>query len=388
MSGALAGLAVVEWGTGAAIALAARTMAGYGADVIKVEPPEGDPARTAGPFCGDNPSIETSAAHLFLHGGKRSVVLDPVADEDLALLVDLVRRADVLLTDVPLARRESWGLEWETLRASAPQLSIVSVSPYGEHGPHSDHAASGLTTAAAGGQMSMMGDIDAEPLKAYGDQAQLQSSFSVLGSALAAVFRRVRTGVGAYVEISIQEVQASAMEQVGPIVWNGDPDPHRLALRVGNHLRSIWSYYPCKDGYVGVFINASNYRAFFQTIGHPELMDQVQDNAFVAGPLLTIIEEWCAARTRQEVFDAGVAGGAPLSYVATPEGVLASDIVARTGLWTDVDHPSAGRFRVPGAPFRASRASFDLRRAPLLGEHTTTVLAPIESGRTSAPSVT
>ena len=371
---ALDGLIVLEIATGIASALAGRMMAGFGAEVIKIEPPDGDPLRGAGPFPTGRVDLESSAAFLYFHGGKESVVLDRVTEAARACLTDLVAEADVILIDVPLRDRAYLGLTEVELVEWAPRAVVVSVSPYGETGPHSEYSATALTAAAAGGQMSLMGERDREPLKAYGNQAEAQASFSVFGSAMTGLLRRARTGTGSYVELSIQELQASAMDIQGPMAYNNDPPHKGLGHRNGSGNLATWSLYACRDGYVGIHVNPSNNSSFLAAIGRPDLKDLMKDRSFVRNELRPIVEAWCAQRTQDEVFQAAVQFGAPFSYPTTPTDLLESTAVAHTDIWREVAHPIAGEFRVPGPPFR-SESPFHLARAPLLGEHTAQVLA-------------
>jgi CoA:oxalate CoA-transferase len=362
-------LTVIELATGSAAALAGRMMAGYGARVSKIEPPAGDPMRHAGPFpegsAGGDGTLETSAAFLYFHGGKSSVVLD--LDVAPAALDPLLGAADILLVDRPAAERAQLGLDPDRLTASFPQLVTVSITPYGESGPQRDYLATDLTEAASGGQMSLMGEADREPLKAYGNQAEAQSSFHVFSAAMAAIYRRLRTGRGAYVELSVQELQASAMEGQGPAAFNGDPVVPGWSTRYGNHARTVWSQYRCRDGYAGIFVQPPNMPAFFTAIGRPDDLARLTDLEFMNGELRDVVTQWCAERTREEIFQVAIATGAPFSYVATPDDLLTSPTIEATGLWRDVQHPVAGEFRVPGPPFRSSASSFELTPAPLLG---------------------
>lgn len=370
---ALDGLIVVELGTGVATALAARTMAGFGAEVLKIEPPQGDPMRGVGPFPLGRANPETSAAFLYFHGGKSSVVLDLSFPPGRSVLARILGAADILLTDVSLADRQALDIDEKRLAQLAPQLIVVSVSPYGESGPHAEYQASDLTMIAAGGQMSLMGSPDREPVKPYGDQAGCQAALSVVGATMAAVFRRLRSGRASYVELSVQELQASAMDMQGPMAYNGDPQYPGYGRRIGNSTHSTWSYYRSKDGYVGVFVNPMNVTAFLRALGRPDLEDRMSDKAFHEGELRIIVERWCAERTCQEVYQAAVDFGAPFSYVATPENLLADAVIAQTGIWSEVQHTAAGTFRVPGAPFQVE-SEYTLRAAPLLGEQTVAVL--------------
>jgi crotonobetainyl-CoA:carnitine CoA-transferase CaiB-like acyl-CoA transferase len=369
----LRGFRVIEIATGEAAALAARVLAGYGADVIKVEPPEGDPSRRVGPFPPGYAGPDAGAAWHYFHTGKRSVVLDLTQAAGRQVIQALAGRAQLLLTDVPVAGRNGQGLAKERLRAGNPALSIVSVTPYGEHGAYANWSASEITEFAVGGQMSLMGDPDREPLKAFHNQAECQASLHVLGAALTALLVTARTGAGQYVEISLQEVQASALEAQGPMAFNGDELPAGL-LRMGNGSRATWGQFQCKDGYVGCFVNVMNLPAFFRAIGHPELLERAGDEEFIRGECYKIVTEWCATRTKKEVYDIAVQFGAPLSYVAEPADIIANPDIARTGIWRTVRHPVTGWVRVPGPPFRSDTMSFDLAPAPSIGEHTAAVL--------------
>jgi CoA:oxalate CoA-transferase len=372
----LRGLRVIEVATGEAVALAARVMAGYGADVIKVEPPAGDPARRVGPFPPGHAGPDDGAAWAYFHTGKRSVVLDLHQAAGRQVLAALAGHTQLLLTDVPVAQREARGLLPEQLTAAAPELSIVSVTPYGESGPYAGWSASEITEFASGGQMSLMGDPDREPLKAFHNQAECQASLHVLGAALAALLVTTRGGDRQYVEISVQEIQASALEAQGPMAFNGDPVPVTM-LRGGNGGRATWSQFECADGYVGCFVNVMNLPAYFRAIGHPELLPKAQDDEWIRGEGYKLVQEWCAPRTKQEVYATAIEFGAPLSYVAEPGDIIANPDIARTGVWRSVRHPVAGWVRVPGPPFRSDAMSFDLTPAPALGEHTATVLGNV-----------
>ena len=285
----LQGFRVIEVATGEAVALAARVMAGYGAEVIKVEPPGGDPSRGVGPFPRESVGPETGAAWHFFHGGKKSVVLDLTGAAGRQVVQALAGQAQLLLTDVPAAERDALGLTREQLRAAGPALSVISVTPYGEQGPYAGWSASEITEFAVGGQMSLMGDPGREPLKAFHNQAECQASLHVLGAALAALLA-ARTGAGQYVEISVQEVQASTLEAQGPMALNGDELPAGL-LRMGNGGRATWGQFQCKDGYVGCFVNVMNLPSFFRAIGHPELLERAGDDEFIRGECYKIVAE-------------------------------------------------------------------------------------------------
>src|SRR5581483_12233746 len=172
--GPLHGIRVLELGGFVSAPFTGKLLADYGADVIKVEPPDGDPARRHGPFPGDHPDAETSALYLYLNTNKRSVVLDLATGDGQAGLRRLARDADLLIENLPPGQLDGWGLGYPVLAGANPRLVVVSLTPYGQDGPYATAPATNLTMFAAGGQMAITGDPDREPLKNAGYQAEYQ----------------------------------------------------------------------------------------------------------------------------------------------------------------------------------------------------------------------
>src|SRR5215217_1507533 len=157
MAGALAGLRVVEAGGGAAAGYAAKLPADLGADVIKIEPPEGDETRRFGPFPGDVPHPEKSGLFLYLNANKKGVTLAPAEAGDGALRHRLLADADLLVHGVLPAEMAAHGLDWETVHAANPGLIECSISRFGQSGPHRDFKGYELTSSAAGGWATITG---------------------------------------------------------------------------------------------------------------------------------------------------------------------------------------------------------------------------------------
>src|SRR5690349_15916489 len=138
-AGALADLTVVEWGTGLASAFAAKALADYGADVIKVEPPAGDASRVAGPFPNDVPNRESSGQFLYLNANKRGVTLDLADPRGRDAFHRLLGRSDIVIGDRPAARLNEIGLHYSSLSARYPRLIVTAISPFGLSGPYQDY---------------------------------------------------------------------------------------------------------------------------------------------------------------------------------------------------------------------------------------------------------
>ena len=368
----LSGIVVVEFGGDVGVAFAARMLAGYGAEVIKVEPPAGDRIRFMPPLARE---LGPTPTHAYLDAGKKSVCLDITSQLHVKAMILVLETADVLLIGFPKADlHQLLGLSPSGFRQRFPELMIVSNTPYGESGPRAGRPATALTSFAAGGQMAVSGNPEREPIKTYGYQAEYQAGMHLFGIVLAGAYKLRTAGPPGDVELSVQEAQASSLEGAGPRTFNGAPIPPR----VGNTLSPIWRTYPCQDGYAGVWVNPPNVQSFFMSLGRPDLAEKFRTQ--MPGPTDPELEELVggllAPLTREEVLALAVEKGIPLSYVATLDDVLESPHIAATDLWLELG-PEAGRYKVPGTPIRSAEMTFELTPAPELGEHTVDVLRSI-----------
>ncbi len=179
-----------------------------GMEVIKVEPPGGDPVRGLGPFAHDVPHPEGSLRFAYLNAGKRSVVLDLSQAADRARLLGLVRRADVLLESFQPGTLARLGLDAGLLRAHNPGLIITSITGFGQTGPYRDYLCPDLVGLAAGGVLYMSGDPALPPVQAPETQSfYFASLYAAFGTVLA-LWRRSRDGQGRHVDTAIQECLA------------------------------------------------------------------------------------------------------------------------------------------------------------------------------------
>lgn len=336
----LEGITVVEFGSSKAVKLATRFLAGYGATVLIADP-------------ADAEALD-EAQRLYFDGAKGVVE---------GSLVDSAEAADVVVTDRSIAARAEAGIAPETLAASG--TITVAVTPYGEAGVGADWPASELTQFASGGQMASLGDRGREPLQAYGNQGEAQAALHVVGAVMAALIRRARFGIAdSAVDISVQEVQASALELFGGVAFNGDTVPDAFMPRPnGSALHALWAMYECADGLVGVHVNTPNLVPFFTALGRPDLLERAGDMEFLqSDELRDVVSEWIRPMTKAQFMEIASEYGAPFSYVAEPADLLNSEIVASTGLWREVAGPDGATIKVPG-PMSESPLRFDLARS-------------------------
>ena len=205
MSGPLAGVRVVELCDELG-QYAGKMLADMGADVVKIEPPEGSATRRVGPFVNDEPGPDRSLNFWYHNANKRSVMLDlAVSETDRGLARALIARADVFLEAGSPGRAASLGLERDALAAANPRLVHCALTPFGQDGPWAGYAVSDLVALAAGGPMCMngydAGDAPgAPPIHGKGDQAYNTAAHYAVMGILTALFARETTGAGQFVD--------------------------------------------------------------------------------------------------------------------------------------------------------------------------------------------
>ena len=212
--GALAGLRVVDLTHHIAGPYATKLLADFGADVVKIERPGGDPARRLPPFYHDDPHPDRSLPFLYLNTNKRSVTLNLKSEEGRGILLELLKDADAVVDNFAPRVMPSLGLDADTLREHNPRLVVASVTNFGQSGPWRDYKATEIVSYALGGLMYIFGAYDREPLKHALHQAQFKAGTNLASATLMALYHQRMTGQGQLVDVSIQESIASALRDV------------------------------------------------------------------------------------------------------------------------------------------------------------------------------
>lgn len=379
---ALADLFILEVGDGLAGAFAAKAMADFGADVVKVEPPGGDPARMRGPFPGDIPDPEKSGQFIYLNANKRSVTLDLESPEGRAAFARLAARADILVTDLHPTRFAVMGLDFAELAAANPRLVWTAITSFGLTGPYRDYIGGDLVTWHMGGTghgtpFNAVSDITTQaPLRGGGYQAEYLAGWTAASATMVAVFHRAAYGRGQLVDVSRVESVANMMR---PSFALHSYD--RAAIpTVRQKTASPWVF-PCKDGHISTATSRDHWwAAIKQCMGNPEWAEdemfetpaQRRANSDILDPQLI---EWFNTKTRMELYEMLQPMGVPCFPVLTVgEMTQAPQFVAR-GVIVEQEHPVAGTIRQPGAPVRLSATPWAIRRpAPTLGQHNAELL--------------
>ncbi len=356
---------VIELSRTSAAAFVGRLCADAGAEVILIEPPEGHPLRAEGPFLGDAPDRETSAAHLHVNAGKRSVTLDLRSQAEMARR--LVAAADVLITDFPADVLEPLGLDWRSLHERCPALVMTHVTPFGQTGPYRNYAGTNLICLALGGQLKITGDPGRAPLSNFGAQTEYQGGLAAFDGTLANLLLRDETGEGEYFDLSIQDVVANNLEGRA-LTFNLGV----MAERSGLNVSAVYGVYPCTDGWV--FLSAfapALWDQFKQAVQMPELEEERFSNQSSRlennDELWAILTGWTLSKTSDEL--RGLAQkGYPLTVSETPEGLLRSEQWRNRLFASNINHPAAGTVSILGPLWRQPDIPGPPRPAPLLGE--------------------
>lgn len=384
--GPWAGTRVVDL-TGVTGAYGSRVWAALGADVIVAEPPAGSWLRTLEPMHPDVTGPEASLWWAYFAAGKRSVIIDPDAAAGEDTLERLVRSADVVFDDTPgpvdgprhdLRRRA---------QEANPQLTWVSVTPFGLTGPRTNWPGSDLIGWAACGLASTVGFADGPPLAPAAPALVLSHATSlnaVLGGMLALTARRAGNA-GQHVDISVQEVGLSLAPETGVPLFLDDQVPRP---RTGNRrtVTSPFGLYEAADGWVSLIVlQAPHWRAMAQWIydetGNEGVLDDVFLDIAVRAEAIDAVDAWTtevtSAHSKLDLFIEGQRRGIPITPVSTVADLRVDPHLEAVGWWRNETHPTLGTYTVAGSPFTTGDDWWAWVRAPLLGEHTDEVIAEL-----------
>jgi formyl-CoA transferase len=373
-TGALEGLRVLELGQVMAGPFCALQLCDMGADVIKVEPPEGDPTRQMGARAGTD-----STGFAALNRGKRGIVLDLKSVEGREALIRLAAGADVLIENFRPGVMRALGLDYASLAAANPRLIYASISGYGQTGPDAGKGGFDLVAQGASGLMSITGEPGGPPVKAGVPLTDLGAGLFALAAILAALHHRHRSGRGQYIDTSLLEagLALSVWEAAEYFAGGVPPGPMGSAHRFLAPYQAI----RCADGHIT--IGAGTDRLFADLadlLGHPEWTTMAEFADTTArvrnrAALAERVETVTGTQPKRHWLSALQAAGIPCGPINTYADAFADPQVLARQMVVDLPHPTLGRARTLGSPVKMSETPPAVRtRAPLLGEHTREVL--------------
>ncbi|MEY3426693.1 MAG: Succinyl-CoA:(R)-benzylsuccinate CoA-transferase subunit BbsF [Pseudomonadota bacterium] len=376
--GPLRGLLVIEICSTIAGPACTRLMGDFGADVIKIEPPEGDPVRQMGQHVAD---VSLYAASLLRN--KKSVVLDLKNPEDLLVAKTMIERADILVENNRPGVMERLGLGYDELSKTNPGLVMVRISGFGQTGPYSPRPGYGAICEAVGGVRHMTGDPDRPPARvALATTDYLTSTYAAFG-ALAALREKDKTGLGQVVDVALYETAFTQMEPIVPAYEKHGTVPKREGPNLPRMAPN--SLYPTKDdSYILIAANSNpTCERLMQAMGRLDLM-QVPEFASIrargehanARALDQIIAEWTRQHLCTDLANILEAVGVPNTRVYTIADIYQDPHFLERNMLVKVPHPKIGHTTQMGVVPRLSRTPGSIRHTGHeLGQDTTDVLA-------------
>lgn len=354
---------------------ASLLLADLGARVIKIEDPRtGDRIRGMGPHFNHG----ESAYFLAINRNKESVCLDLRQGDNREIFYRLVEKADVVLDNFRPRIIAKLGLEYDTLKARNPKIIQLSLSAFGQDGPYREFPAFDLILQALSGAMSVTGEPGGDPVRLGLPMGDLAGGAFAAAAISAALYRRERTGEGCRIDISLLDSMVSLLTYMAGYYWHsGDvPGP------IGSGHQTVVPYQAFKTQthhiVIAVFVEKF-WRALCEVLDIPEIADDSRFNSNVhrlehKEILIPLLQDRFLTQPAEYWLKKLTAAEVPCAPVNTLEKVLSDPQVLHRGMVAEVDHSKCGRLKVLGNPFIVSGVDRVYRPAPLLGEHTTSVL--------------
>jgi crotonobetainyl-CoA:carnitine CoA-transferase CaiB-like acyl-CoA transferase len=374
----LQGVRVLELGQIIAGTYGNQVLSDLGAEVIKIEAPEGDLGRipSVAPYKG------VSTLFLTFNRNKKSVVINLKSDAGRALFYELVKISDVVVDNFRAGVLERLRVDYARLSTINPRIIHCSVTGFGGDGAYKDYPALDLVVQAISGHLSITGEPGRPPARVGIPLGDLSGGIFSCKAILAALYQRERTGRGCRIDTSMFDGMLSLLSYMGThYLSTGEvPTPQGSA----HEFTVPWQAFQAADGYIVIATRQENFwRKLCTVLDAPGL---AEDPRFATNPrrlehrseLIPIIENIVRTRTVADWLERLRAAEVPAAPVNDLAGAFAEPPVAERGMIVEYDHPDVGKVRLPGNPIKMSGATgTPSRPAPRLGEHTDAVLTEL-----------
>lgn len=371
----LAGLRVIDLSRWIAGPHAALMMGDMGAEVVKIESPQGDPSRGSGPFVNGE-----STYFMALNRSKRGMALNLRNQAGQDILRQLIGKADILVENYRPGTLAEMGFPDDVLQAINPRLIIVSISGFGSSGPYAQRGCFDSIAQAMSGLQAMTGHAGTEPVRAGYYVADYSAALHACIGALLAVISRQQTGVGQRVDVALVESLLSMTATLVPGYLGAGVVPDRLGNSNGHAAPA--GLFMTNDGAVQIAAAADAlFLALARAMERPELTTDARYDTNAhrlqnIDALNAEIQSWTAGQTKQQVMEQLVEYKVPAGPMLTIDEIVADPQLRHNHYFAALDHPVAGRVEFAGSPIRLSATPAEISRpSPTVGQHNQEILA-------------
>lgn len=379
-----------------------KWLADLGADVIKIEPPGGDPGRRQAPYAHHSPNAENGLRWQFMNMGKRSLVLDFHSLQDRKIFLKMVREADAVIESYPRGWLDQRGLGYSVLRQINPRLVFTSISPFGRRGPYADYQSSDLILSALSGAMYLSGDEDRPPVRVSVPQYDLQGASEGCVSTIIGLYHGQKTGQGQYIDVSSQLASVRSLMNATQF-FHGEG---KIVRRHGSEVEIgpiKWpSIFEASDGHVCIMLAGGklggvSLQGFMdwarEELEIPSVLDGMDWSVFsirkaafdpAQHPQIKALRDTLSAlflnHTKEELYDRAVKERLLLAPVSTVEDIRSDAQLKDRDYFVPVTQYEGDVISYPGRWALLSKTPLSVgRRAPMIGEHNEEILAALPS---------
>jgi crotonobetainyl-CoA:carnitine CoA-transferase CaiB-like acyl-CoA transferase len=367
----LSGITVVDFGQIFQGPYATLLLAKAGADVIKIEPPHGEPLRRRAA-----PGKSATLPFAMLNQNKRAVTLNLKHPRGRELLFTMVKRADVVLENFSPGTMDDLGVGWSVLKEINPRLIYATGTGFGISGPDRDNLAMDLTIQAASGIMSVTGAPDGPPMKAGPTLVDFMGGIHLYGAIMTALFEREKSGHGRLVEVAMQETVYSSLAASFEYYHRTGNPPPRAGNRQAGLSSTPYNVYPTNDGHVAIHVvTEGHWKNLTVAMGREDLQSDPRfttnaDRVAHMDETDAVVSEWTRSLGKMEVFARTKKLRIPCAPVRTAPEVMNDPHMHERGMLERVEHPELGEIVVPTTPLRLhGLPPAPSRPSPKIGQH-------------------
>jgi len=343
-----------------------------GLDVIKIEPPGGDPLRGHPPFAEGHENPEGSLRFAYLNAGKQGITLDLEKPQGRELLLKLVEQADVVLDSHDPGYLKSLDLDYPVLKERQDRTIVVALSGFGQTGPYAHFSAPDIVTTAMSGLLFVSGTPELPPCMPPETQSYYYASMYAAFGAMLALWRREDTGQGVFIDASVQA--SLAIHEHVAFTYSVE---RKLVKRAGSQHQHVApaNLFRCKDGYIAIFVTHRHWPILLEVWeDHPEELDDPcwktdMERRKHADRLNPLIESFTSRYKKEELSDLLQKRGIPGLPVNAPSDFRKDPHIRERASFGSVDHPEMGSFEQLRAPFTVDEERAAPFPAPTLGQH-------------------